>query len=477
MGQARVQIQILPDHVFPESIQLIMSRSLAKLLGINTQPFLVTYGLATAPASLAVSRMSGNLIRMSSRLASRLRMTPAPMINARFDPKTLRLRFGPLLGILINTQPLGQELPFGLMTKFLDECSIAGRSQGLQVAVFAPEHIDVDRKSIRGWIRDKERWVTNQFPLPDVIYNRLTSRRLEQQQSVQDILTRLKRIYRIPIFNEQFLNKYEVYQILVQDERIRSMLPETCPFHPQKAKEMFTRYPVLYLKPNNGSLGGGIIRITREPGKWIYQSATQNGTMTRETRTLAEMIGILRRRIGKQDYLIQQGLNLAKFENRQVDFRVLVQKNRLGEWKITSTIGRIANDHHIVSNLARGGTIRKAAEVLAGLTASQKPEVRDIKKAAQDIAVTFDRLADGHFAELGIDLAVDIRGKIWLIEINSKPSKTDDTVLDPTLTTRPSVRRLLEYVLHLSGMDQRNHSPPPSRMSKNLNIPRRRRPS
>ncbi len=66
------------------------------------------------------------------------------------------------------------------------------------------------------------------------------------------------------------------------------------------------------------------------------------------------------------------------------------------------------------------------------------------------MANTFEELVDGHYAELGIDLAVDKSGKIWLLEINFKPSKTDDTVINPSLTTRPSVIRLIEYTLYLT---------------------------
>jgi hypothetical protein len=101
----------------------------------------------------------------------------------------------------------------------------------------------------------------------------------------------------------------------------------------------------------------------------------------------------------------------------------------------------------------------------------------EIKMVALEIAKAFERLAEGHFAELGIDLAIDTQGKIWLIEINSKPSKTDDTVTNPALTTRPSVMRLLDYVLYLSGMDEHKKIASPSLSSPRNPDPKRGRPS
>jgi glutathione synthase/RimK-type ligase-like ATP-grasp enzyme len=462
MGVARVQIQIVPEIQFPRYINIVMSRLLAKKLEIETNPFLVTFGSATAKGAIAFTNKKNNLVRMSSRLASQLKMINQSLIQAQFDSRSLRLRFGPLLGILINAEPQGkQEQLFGLMTRFLEECSAAGQSQGIRVAVFSPEQIDLKSKEIGAWVREKGRWTFARLPLPDVIYNRITSRKLEQQEGIQNKLYLLKTYYHIPIFNEKFLNKYQVYQILIKDERARNMLPETYPFRISSFKELLQRYPTVYLKPNNGSLGSGIIKVSRSDGKWICQSATPSGTLARTTKTLAEMSKLMAQKIGRQSYLVQQGLSLVKYDDRQMDFRVLVQKNRNGDWRVTSSVARIANNQHIVSNLARGGTIRKAADVLKELNhIPGKPTDSDIKTTALEIAKTFEHLAEGHFAELGIDLALDTKGKIWLIEINSKPSKTDDTVINPTTNTRPSVLRLIDYVHFLTETAGGTHSPP-----------------
>ncbi|TCS96775.1 YheC/YheD family protein [Hazenella coriacea] len=468
MGRSRIQIQILPERHFPEKVNLVMSKSLAQKLGIRTQPFWVTYGSATSTGVLALHSNQSSLIRMSNQLASHLLMTNQTSIYAHFDPYLPRLRLGPLLGVLINTdlQIKGnQDHNFGIMTKFLDECAVAGQSQGVRIAVFEPDHIHLNTQSIRCWVKEKGKWVQQIIPFPDVIYNRITSRRVEQQAILQQKLDHLKRVYHIPIFNEKFLNKYQVHKILLQDEYVSKMLPDTVPFSILDLKKMVKKHPVLYVKPNNGSLGSGIIRITKAPAKWIMQSATPNGTLTRTTKNLTELTQLLKKRIGKQTYLIQQGLQLIRYDQRQVDFRVLAQKNRHGRWHITSSVGRIANDQHIVSNLASGGTVRKANDVLNDLkNIPNKPTVQQLRKTALDICNAFEKLTEGqHYAELGIDLAIDQTGKIWLIEINSKPSKTDDSVISPTILIRPSVTQLMNYVSYLFHKDQqKSHSPPTS---------------
>ncbi|MNJ53594.1 Endospore coat-associated protein YheD [compost metagenome] len=73
-----------------------------------------------------------------------------------------------------------------------------------------------------------------------------------------------------------------------------------------------------------------------------------------------------------------------------------------------------------------------------------------MQKTALEIAQGIDKYIPAHFGELGIDLAVDTSGRIWLIEVNSKPSKNDNTPIGDS-KIRPSVKQVIEYARYLSG--------------------------
>ncbi|TCW40831.1 glutathione synthase/RimK-type ligase-like ATP-grasp enzyme [Laceyella sacchari] len=464
MGLAKVQIQILPNQQFPEHINIMMSDQLAKKLNIHTDMLWVSFGSSVTTGVIGrLRRANHKVIFISSYLANKLLLPAQPHTVVHFDSRSLRLRLAPLFGILISKIPQtdNDDQLFGPITRFLDECDAAAMNQGIRVAVVLADMIDPDRRGIKGWIKANNRWLAAALPLPDVIYNRITSRKIEEKESVQAKLARLKHQFHIPIFNERFLNKLEVYQILSKDERMHQYLPETYTYHTDKCREFLSRHPVVYLKPTNGSLGQGIIRVERSGGgQWLYQSATPNGTLSKTVPSKKELLHLLDKKIRKQPYIMQQGLNLVKLGRRQVDFRVLAQKNIQGKWRITSSVGRIANDQHIVSNLARGGTIRKTGELLNELPLATKPSINDIQHAALSIIHSFEEWVGGHYAELGIDLGIDTKGKIWLIEINSKPSKTDDTVINPSSQTRPSVARLIDYVQYLVLYRRHAHAPP-----------------
>ncbi len=451
MGFVRCEIQVVPDNTFPQRINMVMSRTLADKLHITHFPVWVKFGSRAAKGWVAVHGTKSPLIRISSQLSQALRLSEHLSVYASYDPQSHCLRIGPLLGILINTQSSAHQPIFGAMTRFLEECSLTGQERGVCVAVFTPEQLLSEKGETKGWLFQNKQWRPRELPFPDVLYNRITSRRIERKPRLQKIFRLLRMHYGVYIFNKTFLDKRQVHETLMRNPRMQPMLPETHPYHPHRIRTMLNRYGTLYLKPTNGSLGSGIIRLIKTGRFIVCQHATANGTSTRLYRKIETVIALLNRRARQSSYLIQQGLHLVTARGRPVDFRVLVQKNLQGTWAITSVVGRIANNQHIVSNLARGGTVRKASDVLAELDSHQtKPSLSQIRSTALEVANAFEQLVDGHYAELGIDLAVDTSGKIWLLEINSKPSKTDDTVINPSLATRPSVIRLIDYTLYLT---------------------------
>jgi hypothetical protein len=455
MGQSRVMTQVVTNRYFTPHSNLIISHTLANRLNLPTHPIWIAFGSAIDTAFIVRSQIQQPRIFLHPTLAQKLKLLGQRPLNARYDPQSRRLQLGPLLGVMMNRDPeVGEteDQPFGLMTRFFEECAQACYNKGASFTVFAPEDISLANKCIQGWTYENSKWKQTPSPLPDIVYNRLTSRRLEQQADIQQKLQQLQS-QRVKIFNETFLDKKEVHELLSKDEKTKHMLPETYPYHPARLQAMLQKYQVVFLKPTNGSLGHGIIRITRANGIFICQHSEPTGTITRKVTTFKETLRQLRRKVNPSKYVIQQGLDLVTCDGRPVDFRVLIQKNGHGQWRVTSCVGRIANDQQIVSNLARGGTLRKASEVLNSLPGlSNKPTVTLLHNTALEIAQTFEKLARGHFAELGIDLVLDIWGRLWMIEMNSKPSKTDDTVVThPIHTIRPSVNRLVDYVLYATG--------------------------
>jgi hypothetical protein len=200
-------------------------------------------------------------------------------------------------------------------------------------------------------------------------------------------------------------------------------------------------------------MGRGIIRIARRAdGSFATQTTHATGTSRQNVADFSKLSTLLSARLRRQPHLLQQGLTLLSVGAHNLDFRALVQKDRTGKWDVTSIVARVAGHRHFVSNLARGGRLMSVMEALLKARVGRqraKTLSADLRRQAIRIAIGLERQMSGHFGELGVDLAVDRELRIWLLEVNSKPSKTDP--LPPGESkVRPSARKAIQYAFHLA---------------------------
>lgn len=458
MSYVRTMIQAVDSKT--EEYGVYLPYKMIRDLKIPTSTLTIAFGNHQAQGTIG-KREQSIVTQMTASLVRALRLPTGVPIHLRYDSAENKLVFGPYMGILLSkVNHSSSAQPFAAITTFVEEIADLFQKKGGVVAVFTPGDIQWDSQTIRAMIRRNRTWRQYTLPLPQCIYNRLPTRGLEQKNSVGASIQRFKE-NQIPFFNEQFLNKWNVYEALAGHPQIGQYLPETIRLQgSQDLKQMLTDHRMVYLKPTSGSMGRGIFRIYQSSTGYQLQYATMNGSVTKTYKEFASLYKSLYRRIHGKEYLVQRGLLLIGMNRKPADFRVLVQKNGHGEWGVTSLVARIGQNR-IVSNVARGGIMTSAAHAL--LTSgpwhgSVRPTPRSLGYAALEIARELEQTLDGHYAEMGIDLAVDVNGRIWLLEVNSKPSKADNTIqreegeeVSPVRKIRPSVRRLYDYSAFLAG--------------------------
>jgi len=416
-------------------------------LPIN-RPLYLTFGNKTAAVIIRPSSNKGNLFRIPKDVANSLLLPNGIELHASYKDRELRI--GPILGILVqsiqNNQP---KIPFGKFTAYAEELTQKSLSKGIVPYFFSFENINTESDYISGWWFKDSKWEKRDFPIPQVIYNRISSRSLEKKLLLA--INKLKERYSFIFFNDRFLDKWEVAQML-KPTKVNVIIPKTVIYKGLKTIiEMLKEYQVIYIKPINGALGRGIFRIEKNENIYTVQYSRVQGITSSTFNSLGKLYKYLNPRLYAKPYLVQQGLELIALNNRPIDFRILVQKNDQGAWAVTSMVARIANDQSFVSNLAQGGTQEKVIETikLVNPELAKKITKKHFKDTALLIAKQMEKPLNGHFAELGIDLALDSNGKIWLLEVNSKPSKTDDP--KESNEPRPSVTRLSKYVIYLTN--------------------------
>lgn len=455
MSKSKVTIQVMNPGQLKDDV-LMLGDAYVKQWKIPVRELLtVKLGSEKQLITLqSVPRYDG--LRIPAVLARKFGLQNGQSLRLRYHAANQTLIMGPFIGILVSKdRPDNPEKPFGPISMFCKELVEACQAQGAMACVFTPEHLEQTYEPLTAWVYHNRTWKKAQVPIPDVINNRLTTRKSENKPRVQQFMQEVKSKHGGAVFNEKFLDKTEVFDVLKKDSSIGRYLPESHALRNYATlKSMCAKYSVVFLKPARGSLGKGIIRITKL-NEHSYQAmyTTVNGTRRQSFSSLPKMFSTISGKLSNNRYQIQQGLSLMENGGRPVDFRALVQKNATGKWTLTSIVARTASNQHFVSNLARGGTLStvKDAMIRSNIPSGAKQDMYSkLKLASLQIAQGIDTHIPAHFGELGIDLAVDHAGRVWLLEVNSKPSKNDNTPLHDN-KVRPSVRKIIEYAKYLTG--------------------------
>jgi len=442
----------------------------------NLQPSTLTVQFGNKTVRARVSRMERNSrIWIRPSLAQALHLPTGVPLLVDYQANQQSLVLGPYMGILVSAYHLQYPLaPFGPLSHFFNEVADSCRKRGGVICAFRPQDVNWEAGIVRGLVRKGGSWSQRVMPLPQCIYNRLVSRQRERSEAMSAWIQRCKEA-NIPFFNERFLNKWHVHTALEKQEAAVPHLPGMLRYENQDdLQEMITRYHTVYAKPANGSMGRGIIRIRRRQNG--YQAASPGG-LNKHFSSISGLHKYLSKRTKGKPYLLQQGLPLIGVQSRPADFRVLVQKDRKGEWSVTSLVARLGQNR-IVSNVSRGGSMVSPAHALrlcGPWACSQRPTPQTLKHVALKLSRLLEEALPGHYAEFGVDLGVDVRGQVWLLEVNSKPSKTANSIPipegaeAPPRRARPSAVRMFEYASYISGFPR----PSPNRKTARKKTRRR----
>lgn len=334
---------------------------------------------------------------------------------------------------------------------YFRKLSLKGKQLGLKVMVFSPEDVDHDRKKINGlfYSGTRKSWLRKWVSFPDIIYDRCRNQGTSRFAQLKQFRTRYPDLV---YMNRPLANKWGMYQILYKNKQIRPHLPYTTKFmNFQQVSRLLRRNKTLYLKPSNGTGGRGIIRIRSASNDRL---AIQGRDFRRRIipaqalthRQLARKLSTwpLQRR-----YMIQQGIELNIGDGRVHDYRLLMQKNEKGTWEMTGCAGRIGPRNSITSNLHGGGKAVKMDWILRSKF-SDDTRIAHIKQTMINLGKEIAHYLEstfGKLCELGLDIAVDSRGDIWLLEINPKPSREVFRKIGEKQTYHRAIIRPLQYAL------------------------------
>jgi hypothetical protein len=319
--------------------------------------------------------------------------------------------------------------------------------------IFSLEGIDFKKNCVEGYFYkpntdiSKHTWCKAVLPVPNIIYRRI--------YITNYIRNKLIKITNSNMFNSHYYNKWNFWEIASKYSSIKKHLPQTRNYTSfDDLEEMVVSYSLIFLKLKRSALANGLIRVEKKDNCYIFQRSHETAPIVIEDRDLAKAY-VTKISQGHQ-YLIQQGIDVLKYDDRCTSLRVIMQKNESKNWNCTGICPRIGIDRGICSNFHPAHYNLSFEEFFKNLLNLNAQDIarkkEDIINICIEVCKAFDKTG-GLFGDIGIDIGIDNDLNIWIFEVNERhhhhvPLKIEDEIMFNNVKCNP-----IKYAATHSGFN------------------------
>ncbi len=315
---------------------------------------------------------------------------------------------------------------------------------------FSLKDVKLEEEKIVGyyWHSQNKKWLRKEFPLPDILYLRGGIKKQYNHvfEELFNIMNRSGKVINHPRFN-----KWQLYQIMSKDPVMSSYLPVTREVNqPEDIAKMLQEYKVVYLKSHLGRKGKNVLRVEVLSDGCYQYSYLKNGRSTNQTASsFQSLIDVVTEFFCDKKYLIQQSIELIKFESRLVDMRAELQRNGDGELEIVGISVRLGRPGSPITTHAHAF---RFDDFFVYKMHYSKEKMEAFRSTVHEFLFSIYRYIEENYSkyvEIGIDFAIDINEKLWLIEANSQSTKVSlEKAYDGVVLSR-AYKNILEYARYL----------------------------
>lgn len=340
-------------------------------------------------------------------------------------------------------------------TAYFKQLTLTGREWGIQLIVFSPTDVDWNRKSVSAWSWDGNlsRWHRKNHPIPTLIYDRCYYLDNKHYLAYKPYVSKLVQHPGTQLLGRPLGGKIRTQKILLNNPLLRPYLPPTimC-MGPETVHSALKTMGTILIKPNGGSHGRGVAAIFPDDNRRyrIKGRTRKNQEFHIQIQSEKHFLNWLTRFIGSTRYIIQPYLTLCTKDGRPFDLRILVQKGKKGKWETTGSAVRTGKTDSLTSNLHGGGKAERTASFLTThIPETHRPAIiRSIQLLAREVPLQIEK-EHGRLAELGLDIGIDQKYQVWLLEANSKPGRSVFLLTGEAHVRKRSIQLPIQYAYFL----------------------------
>ncbi|AFL99415.1 hypothetical protein Desde_0982 [Desulfitobacterium dehalogenans ATCC 51507] len=392
-------------------------------IDLKSNNYLLKAGLRQTTAEVLVLPNDENVstLFLTEEVLIALGLPDRTRLNLKCDGSNLIL--GPFVGVFISQNKV-ERLNCGNWDSVYWRLQNWGAENGGLVYFFTFSDIDWEQRKIKGYYWDKDKvWTPCTYPMPEVIYDRCfgTNSR-EISRTLREMI--VNKGLSIRVFNQAVkIAKRETYEHLVKYPGIKKHIPPFMPYTPENLTQMIHQAKSIYIKPVDLYKGKGIVKVTKKNSNFVieFQGEESNEKIVCPNweNLLKKLTQIL---LPDYEYVLQESIQLATFLGNRFDVRVMLQKKD-SAWMVSALNARIAPVESIITSPRSGGKVFRLRDVLAlSFPLKEDQILQDIKRLSESIGYKMEDKY-GYLGELGIDLGIDVNGKVWVIEVNGRPLK------------------------------------------------------
>ncbi|MGN7412734.1 YheC/YheD family protein [Paenibacillus sp. SAF-068] len=234
-------------------------------------------------------------------------------------------------------------------------------------------------------------------------------------------------------------SKWLKTKMLLNNASITPCIPDTQRFNQSNLKSMLDKYGMVYIKPEIGTFGMGVIKAEMDNHQHfayqIHQKRLTFNSFESFSRSLTHLVK-------QKSYLIQRGIHLLKHNNRRFDIRVMVQLNPGQKWEATGVIGRLGHPKKIVTNYHSGAKPMSIHTLLKSHASDKRVQelIQEMNRLGVDIARHMSKKYT-RLKSIGVDIGLDRSLTPWIIEVNAKP----DPYIFNQLKDKTMYRKVMRY--------------------------------